>query len=86
MADFQPATQGISNFVTSPDYIPTVLIQNATEEQLSLCMEACQTSGNVYNVYVQTPTTDEEWLFRIHRIADVIIDAEKENPLDYFTK
>ena len=86
MADFQPATQGISNFITAPDYIPTVLIRNATEEQLTLCMEACNNSGNVYNVYVQTDTSNEEWLWKIERIADAIIDAEKEDPVTYFTK
>jgi hypothetical protein len=86
VADFTPATQGISNFVTAPDYIPTVLIQNATEEQLSLCMAACQNSGNVYNVYIQTETSDEEWVWRIERIADMIIDAQNSDPVEYFTK
>lgn len=86
MADFQQATQGISNFVTAPDFIPTVLIRNATEEQLTLCMEACQNSGNVYNVYVQTDTSNEEWLWKIERIADTIIDAQNSDPLEFFNK
>lgn len=86
MADFTPAKQGISNFVTAPDYIPTVLIQNASEEQLALCMEACRISGNVYNVYVQTLDSDKEWLARIERIADTIIDAQNSNPVEFFNK
>ena len=86
MADFIQATQGISNFVTSPDYIPTILIQNATEEQLTLCMEACRDSGNIYNVYVQTPNSDEEWVWKVERIADMIIDAQNTDPVEYFNK
>jgi hypothetical protein len=86
VANFIPATQGISNFVTAPDYIPTILIQNATEEQLSLCMEACQNSGSIHNVYVQTPDSDEEWVWKIQRIADVIIDAQNQDPVEYFNK
>jgi len=84
--NFKTATQGISNFITAPDYIPTVLIQNATEEQLAQCMEACRQSGNIYNVYVQSANSDEEWIWRIERIADAIIDAQNEDPIEYFTK
>jgi len=47
-------------------------------------MKACQTSGEVYNVYVQTANSDEEWCWRIERIADAIIDAENEDPVAYF--
>lgn len=86
MDNFKTATQGISNFITAPDYIPTVLIQNATEEQLAQCMEACRQSGNIYNVYVQSANSDEEWIWRIERIADAIIDAQNEDPIEYFTK
>jgi hypothetical protein len=84
--NFTPATQGISNFVTAPDYIPTVLIRNATEEQLALCMEACRQNANIFNVYVQTTNSDEEWVWKIERIADEIIDAQKQNPSEYFNK
>lgn len=86
MADFENAKEGISNFVTSPDYIPSVLLKNITKEQLALCMEACRTSGNVFNVYVQTAESPEEWVWKIQRIADAIIDAQNENPVEYFTK
>jgi hypothetical protein len=81
---FIPATQGVSNFVTDPDYIPTVLLINASEAQLSECMKLCQESGKVYNVYIQTANSDEEWVWRIERIADAIIDAENEDPTNYF--
>jgi hypothetical protein len=84
VGNFVPATQGISNFVTAPDYIPTVLLQNASEQQIVDCMEACRESGNIYNVYVQTANSDEEWVWRIQRIADVVINAENEDPTIYF--
>ena len=84
MGDFQPATQGVSNFVTSPDFIPSILLRNVTEEQIIQCMEQCRNSGRVFNVYVQTETATEDWVLRVESIADTIIDAEKENPADYF--
>jgi hypothetical protein len=86
VANFVPATQGISNFVTAPDYIPTVLIYHPTEEQIQACMAACQASGKVYNVYCETEDVDQEWLFRIERIADHIIDAQNEDPVEFFNK
>lgn len=86
MDKFAPATQGISNFVTAPDFIPTVLIRNADEAQLTAAMEACRESGKIYNVYCQTDTSDEEWIWRIERIADMIIDAQIQDPAPFFTK
>jgi len=47
-------------------------------------MTACRESGRVYNVYVDTPGSDEEWRWKIERIADAIIDAENEDPVAYF--
>ena len=47
-------------------------------------MKACQESGRIYNVYVDTAHSDEEWCWRIERIADAIIDAENEDPVAYF--
>ena len=86
MSNFIPATQGISNFITAPDFVPTVLITNPTPEQIEQCMYACQASTKIYNVYVETEGVDQEWLWKIQRIADVIIDAQKENPLEFFNK
>jgi hypothetical protein len=79
-----PATQGISNFITAPDFVQTILIRNATEQQIQDCMTACNASGRIYNVYLETPGCDEEWLFRVERIADLIIHADKVNPVEYF--
>lgn len=86
MAEFQEATRGISNFVTAPDFIPTVLIRNADKDKIAMCMEACRISDRVYNVYVETDSSNEEWVWRVERIADVIIDAQNTDPLEFFNK
>lgn len=86
MANFIQATQGISNFITAPDYIPTVLIRNPSEEQIALCMEACNAGGNIYNVYIQTPENQGEWLDKVERIADFIIDAQNDDLVGFFNK
>ena len=78
--------QGISSFVTFPDYIPIVLLRNATQEQVVQCMDTCYKSGKVYTVYVQTEAADEEWVWKIERLADAIIDAQNTDPLEYFNK
>ena len=81
-----PATNGVSSFVTFPDYIPVVLIRNATEEQIVECMDVCYKSGKVYTVYIQTENSGEEWVWKIERLADAIIDAQNTDPLEYFNK
>lgn len=86
MGNFIPATQGISNFITAPDYVPSVVILNPTEEQIRACMESCNASGKVYNVYIQTPDSTPEWLLKVESIADTIIDAQKEDPAQFFNK
>lgn len=86
MDNFEQATQGVSSFVTAPDYIPTVLLQNATQEQVMACMEACRKSGKIYSVYLQTQDSDEEWVWRVQRIADAIIDAQNQDPVEFFNK
>ena len=86
MADFQEDTKGVSNFITSPDFVLSVLIRNATEEQIVACMEVCREQGRVINVYIQTEAATVEWIQAVESIADTIIDAQKSEPVDYFTK
>jgi hypothetical protein len=80
------ALHGVTNFITAPDYVPTVLIYKPSEQQIQDCMTACNASGKIFNVYIETDTSDEEWLFKIERIADVIIDAQNEDPVAFFNK
>ena len=86
MGNLVPATYGVSNFVTSPDYIETILILNATSEQIDECMAAVEASGQIYNVYVGTANSDPAWLLRIESKSDRMIDAALHNPADYFYK
>ena len=87
MADFTPAKQGHSNLITPPDFVKTVLILNATDEQVRACADACYESGQIYNVYFYNQEMNNiEWFVQVEKIADNILDATLCNPADYFTK
>jgi hypothetical protein len=87
VGDFVPATHGHSNLVTPPDFVETVLILNATEEQMSACADACYKSGKIYNVYFYNDDMNNtDWFFRVQKIADQVLDATLYNPSEYFTK
>lgn len=87
MGNFIPATHGHSNLVTPPDFIETVLILNATDEQIQACADVCYDSGKIYNVYFYNKDMDNtDWFFRVEKIADHILDATLNNPADYFAK
>ena len=87
MADFVPATQGHSNLVTPPDFIETVLILNATDDQMRACADACYNSGSIYNVYFyNSDMNNTDWFFQVQKIADHVLDATSCNPAEYFHK
>jgi hypothetical protein len=76
-----------SNFVTPPDFISTVLIINATSDQIKQCGETVQAAGRPYNVYFYNDTMEDlPWLEKVKTFADIIIDAQNSDPVDYFTK
>ena len=76
-----------SNFVTPPDYVETVLVLNATDEQLSSLTDLIKTLGRPYNIYFYNDSMNEPaWLDRIKTQADVVLDAELNSPLEYFNK
>jgi hypothetical protein len=76
-----------SNFVTPPDYIETVLILNAPEEQLRVLAEMIQQRDQVYNVYFYREEMNQpEWLALVAAKADVVLDAKITNPEEYFNK
>jgi len=76
-----------SNFVTPPDYIETVLIYNATEDQIKSCADACNEVSIPYNVYFYHDGMDDSaWVKKVQRIADKIIYADLDDPLEYFAK
>lgn len=87
MGKFAPATHGHSNFVTPPDLIESVLVLDATEEQIAACADACYESGRIYNVYFYNKEMNNtEWFTQVQTIADQVLDATSCNPAEYFTK
>ncbi|CAB4129201.1 hypothetical protein UFOVP112_299 [uncultured Caudovirales phage] len=76
-----------SNFITPPDYVETVLILNATEEQVRHLGMIVQDGDVAYNVYFYNEAMDNQiWFNKISIKADVVLDAKLTNPLDYFNK
>ena len=76
-----------SNFITPPDYIETVLILNATEEQIKALGIHVQSLGTPYNVYFYNDAMNEPtWFHKISIKADVVLDAKINNPEEYFNK
>jgi hypothetical protein len=65
-----------SNFITPPDLIETVLVINATTEQIGACAEACKISDRAYNVYFyHTEMNDVHWLGEVVQRAETILQA-----------
>ena len=76
-----------SNFITPPDYVETILIVNATDDVMTELASFVKTSGRPYNVYFYNDSMNErDWFDLIKSKADVILDAETKNPLEYFNK
>lgn len=76
-----------SNFITPPDIVETVLIINATEEQITELNSVVKYCTQPYNVYFYNDAmNDMRWLARISNIADTVIEADKTNPTEYFNK
>jgi ornithine cyclodeaminase/alanine dehydrogenase-like protein (mu-crystallin family) len=65
-----------SNFITPPDLVETVLIVNATKEQIAACAETCKNNNPVYNVYFyHTDMNDVHWLGEVVHRSDIILQA-----------
>jgi hypothetical protein len=76
-----------SNFITPPDYVETVLVLNATDEQLSELTQTVKELNRPYNIYFYNDSMNDcDWLDRIKARTDVILDAELNSPLEYFNK
>lgn len=77
-----------SNFITPPDYVETILVIDATEEQIKQLGEKVQGGNVTYNVYFYNNATmsDTAWFNKISIKADVVLDAKIKDPLEYFNK
>jgi ornithine cyclodeaminase/alanine dehydrogenase-like protein (mu-crystallin family) len=66
-----------SNFITPPDLIETVLIVDATQEQIEQCATACRDLARPYNVYFyHKGMEDVNWLVKVVERADTVLQAE----------
>jgi len=66
-----------SNFIIPPDYVKSVLIINATEEQIQDVALAVQNSGVPYNIYLYDERMDDQgWMLRVYGKADVVLQHE----------
>jgi hypothetical protein len=65
------------NFITPPDIVESILVIDATEEQIKNCAEVCRSSNKPYDVYFyHADMQEKEWLERVVHKADVVIQHE----------
>jgi hypothetical protein len=65
-----------SNFITPPDLVETILIVDATEDEIKECADICRDSSVVYNVYFyQNHMNDINWLVSAYNKADTVLQA-----------
>jgi hypothetical protein len=66
-----------SNFITPPDLVESILIIDATEEEILACAESCKATGKPYNVYFYNYTMkDYNWLSTVIKRVDYTLIAE----------
>jgi hypothetical protein len=66
-----------SNFITPPDIIDTILIVDATKEEIETCAEKCKLVDRPYNVYFyHIDMQDYNWLTRVVDRCDVVLQQE----------
>ena len=76
-----------SNFITPPDYVETVLVINATEEQVAELAATVKAGDKSYNIYFyREAMNDISWFHKISLKADAVLDAKINNPTEYFNK
>jgi hypothetical protein len=67
----------LSNFVTPPDYVETVVIIDADKTQVNDCSEYCRDSIRPYTVYFyHAGMNDLNWLVRVVQHADCVLQHE----------
>jgi hypothetical protein len=77
-----------SNFITPPDLVESILIIDATEEEIKSCALACQDSSVPYNVYFyHKDMKDVDWLSTvIDRVDYVLIQEDSLVPVLNYQK
>ena len=63
-----------SNFITPPDLIETVLVVDASEEDIKSLAEGIKTIGKPYNVYFyNAEMKDYNWLGKVMDRSDIVL-------------
>jgi hypothetical protein len=76
-----------SNFITPPDYVESILILNATQEQITALVPVIKALDTPYNIFFYHDEMNmPEWRDRIKQKADTILDANLTNLEVYFNK
>lgn len=66
-----------SNFITPPDLIESILIIDATKEQIEACAQKCENAQVPYNVYFyNSDMNDYNWLSRVADRVDTTLKQE----------
>ena len=68
-----------SNFITAPDYVESILIIGATEDEIKDCAEAVKELNTSFNVYFYNPEVPNvDWLNKIMFRVDTILLQETQ--------
>lgn len=86
MSEFSDAVEVYTNFITPPDSVTndnhTVVLIDATDEQLNHLAEYCRTASTSYNVYIyNNGMNDINWLNLALDAADAFIVNTEPNEL-----
>jgi hypothetical protein len=67
----------LSNFITPPDTIPTIVLIDASTDQIQEVAKLCQGSKYCYNVYLYNHAMNNlNWLTDAVRKADAVLQEE----------
>lgn len=65
-----------SNFITPPDYVESVLVVDASQEQVQAIANHLQTARVPYNVYLyNSEMNNNEWLSAVSSRVDIILKS-----------
>lgn len=63
-----------SNFITPPDYIQSILVVDASEDQIKELTELLHDVEQPYNIYLYSNSMDnQQWIHKMILRADVIL-------------
>jgi hypothetical protein len=72
-----------SNFITPPDFVPNILIIDASADEIEAVAEHCKDSQESYNVYMyRKDMNDYNWLSQVFkRVDQILIQQDSDVPV-----